>query len=132
MEPTTVDYVDEDAGIEIHLVVKRADYGRSLLRTVLMEAAPTTGDVGAAAGVALMASKVLYPNMVAAVAEHDCRGLFEVWPPPLDDFMKMPEELGIKWERATFDHNPQWLGRPKDADADGPKKVPGSSEQFSM
>lgn len=127
MTAVTVDYADEDAGIRVNLTVSRVDYGRSLLRTVLMEAAPVPEDKGAAAySAGLMGARVLYPCMVASVERSECTGLFEHWPPTLEEFLSMPEDLGIRWERATFETNPHWVARPP---ADETKKASGSSER---
>lgn len=35
--------------------------------------------------------------------------IIEVWPPPFEQFARLPEPLGIAWENAVYRCNPHWL-----------------------
>jgi hypothetical protein len=51
----------------------------------------------------------LYPNLIASVSE--ATG-FDHWPITFEEFMSLPEELGIKWEEAAAELNPHWVPKP--------------------
>lgn len=48
----------------------------------------------------------MYPSLVAAVISQEG---FEKWPITFEEFLELPEELGIKWEAAVGELNPHWI-----------------------
>jgi hypothetical protein len=51
----------------------------------------------------------MFPSLIAAVTKQEG---FDHWPISFDLFSKVPEELGVKWEEATFKLNPHWIFKP--------------------
>lgn len=47
----------------------------------------------------------MYPSLIAAVTKQEG---FNTWPIAFEEFMELPEELGIKWEEAVGKLNPHW------------------------
>jgi hypothetical protein len=72
----------------------------------------------------------LYPSLIVSVIEQTG---FDYWPIPFEEFLELPEELGIKWEAAVGELNGHWIPKPdpgtlEELEAERKKAMNGTSE----
>ncbi|HUX16631.1 MAG TPA: hypothetical protein VMW52_09180 [Phycisphaerae bacterium] len=122
MPPTkTVSYHDEE--IDVRLTIARADIRAGMRRTRLQLDADAH-DKGKKArnedpDVRLL-RRFTYPDLMAATVE--ASGI--PWPLGFEDYLALPERLGLAWEQAVYELNPHWLPPASEETASDEKKEP--------
>ena len=122
MPPTKiVTYQDDD--IDVRLVIARADIRAGMRRTRLQLDADAH-DKGKKArrddpDVRLL-RRFTYPDLMAATVE--ASGI--PWPLAFEDYLALPERLGLAWEQAVYELNPHWLPPASEEAASEEKKEP--------
>lgn len=99
-ETRIVEYQDDE--LNVRLVVTRVDIRAGMIRTRLQlqaDAEPSNDQ-----DVQLL-KRFTYPDLIAATTE--ASGI--PWPLSFDDYLHLPERLGLLWERAVYDLNPHWV-----------------------
>lgn len=119
-ETVTVDGAPVERERTVRLVLGSADLNMGMRRSLLIEEQRILWEDAKrelveqdASPIELFAAELLrtqlYPNLVAAVVEQTG---FEKWPVTYEEFMELPEPLGLAWERAVGDLNPHWAPQP--------------------
>lgn len=100
MKTTTVEYRDDD--LTVRLVVARANIQAGMTRTRLQVVSDAQPDEDQ--DVQLL-RRFTYPDVIAATVEAE--GI--PWPLSFEDYLALPERLGVMWEQAVYDLNPHWV-----------------------
>ena len=120
IETVTVDGAPVERERSVHLVVATANLRMGIRRSLLIEeqraicekSRQDLVDQGFVV-LDLIATELLrtqmYPSLVAGVVDQTG---FDRWPITYEEFMELPEELGIKWEEALGSLNPHWTPKP--------------------
>jgi len=112
-----IEYQDDE--LNVRLVVARANMQAGMCRTRLQLLAESADDDNE--DIKLL-RRFSYPDVIAATV--DVEGI--PWPLSFEDYVQLPERLGLLWERAVYDLNPSWLpGWEERAEAE--KKVMSST-----
>jgi len=125
MPPTkVVTYQDEE--IDVRLTITRADIRAGMRRTRLQLDADAHGKGKKARSedpdVRLL-RRFTYPDLMAATVE--ASGI--PWPLAFDDYLALPERLGLAWEQAVYELNPHWLSPASEEAVSEEKKEPVQS-----
>lgn len=111
-ETRTVEW--EGEGLKVRLVVSRATVligtRRMRLEAEAHQDALKAVDEGNDDPDRALAAVRFYPSLIAATVAAE--GL--PWPPTLDEFLDLPEELWAAWSSAVYDLNPHWLPVPEE------------------
>jgi hypothetical protein len=123
MAPKTLTYSDEHLTAEIE--VRAATVLDGMRRTRLqLEAGQETGgepDLDRS-----FLRSITYPAIVAvSTGKITVDGEALPWPPTFEQYLTLPEPLGIQWEIAVYEQNPHWL--PPIGEGEDPKKVNAAS-----
>lgn len=122
-------------GLDIHLVIVKANAIRGMTRTLLASLAAKIDDkaedgksereMGLADLATYLMGITIYPSAIAATEEQTG---FDVWPPPFEQFCELPDELVQAWGDAAFALNPHWVPDGVSSDPKAPTKLPKKSK----